>query len=382
MTAPTLPPVSDLLLPWYRAHRRDLPWRTEVTPYRVWISEIMLQQTRVEAVKGYFERFLSVLPTVTELASVPDETLLKLWQGLGYYSRARNLKKAAMETVVRFSGELPSDFDALLTLPGVGRYTAGAIASIAFGKREPAVDGNVLRVIARVFGDGRDITEDATRRDFERLVRDLMPEESGTYDSGNANDCGDFTQALIELGATVCVPNGRPLCDVCPLADLCTARREGRTDVLPVKKPKAKRRIEDRTVLLVTYEDRLALTRRPETGLLAGLYEPLSFEGHADPPAVRARLTDLGFDPSAVGEITPVGEAKHIFTHVEWHMKGYRVELRSPEHRAEAVFPTLAEVAADYAVPSAFRYFMECATAWSGSDPAPNADPDRHPKED
>ena len=355
--------LSELLLPWYRANCRALPWRQDVTPYRVWISEIMLQQTRVEAVKGYFERFIAVLPSLPELAAVPDETLLKLWQGLGYYSRARNLKRAAVEAVSRFSGELPDDFDALLTLPGIGRYTAGAIASIAFGRRTPAVDGNVLRVYARLTGDERDISEESTKAAFAEAIRSEMPEESGRY--GNPvtgrNDCGDFTQGLIELGATVCVPNGVPLCDGCPLREICVARREGSTELLPVKRKKAARRIEERTVLLLTYGDRLGLVRRPDTGLLAGLFEPLSIEGRVDADTVRAHLASIGFDPDTVGEITPVGAAKHIFTHVEWHMTGYRVALRSTEHHAEVILPTLSEIAESYAVPSAFRYFLRIA---------------------
>ena len=349
---------SDTLLAWYRENKRDLPWRCEVTPYRTWISEIMLQQTRVEAVKGYFERFLAVLPTVEALASVPDELLMKLWQGLGYYSRARNLKRAALEIVGKHGGALPSELPALLALPGIGRYTAGAIASIAFGKRTPAVDGNVLRVYARVFGDERDIADPRTRAAYEAAVEALMPPESGTYADGQ-NDCGDFTQGLIELGATVCVPNGRPSCHLCPFASLCASHRDGMWESLPVKSRKAERRIEKRTVVILTDGERFGLTKRPETGLLAGLYEPINLEGELSADEIRERLCALGIDGDAIRSVTPIGDAKHIFTHVEWQMTGYEVRVGHLMHRAEIVFRTLREIDADYAVPSAYRFFVK-----------------------
>lgn len=352
----------DRLLPWYRENQRDLPWRRLVTPYRTWISEIMLQQTRVEAVKGYFERFIKELPTVYELAAVPDEVLMKLWQGLGYYSRARNLKRAAEIIVSQYGGRLPEDADELIKLPGIGSYTAGAIASIAFGKRAPAVDGNVLRVYARVFGDGRDIADPATKRAFEGEVLSLMPEEGA---GGSDNDCGDFTQGLIELGATVCLPNGAPLCDRCPFSDVCVARREGRTDALPVRTKKAARRTEERTVLLVRSGGRYALVRRPETGLLASLYEFVNLEGRFSEGEARAWLSSRGFP---VREIRPIGEAKHIFTHIEWHMTGYLAEVEIDAPTLDAVFATPEEIQKDYAVPSAFRYFLKFIAGAEGSD--------------
>lgn len=355
--------VSSLLLSWYRENRRILPWREEVSPYRVWISEIMLQQTRVEAVKGYFERFLTALPTVYELAAVPDETLMKLWQGLGYYSRARNLKKAAMEIVSRFGGVIPDDFDQLLSLPGIGRYTAAAISSIAFGHRHAAVDGNVLRVYARVFGDGRDIAEEETKRAFAEEILRLMPEESGCYGNGEngRNDCGDFTQGMIELGATVCLPNGKPLCASCPLSAYCTALRENTWDMLPVKKKKAARRIEMRTLLFLSdmEKTRIGLMRRPERGLLAGLFEPINLEGSLDVSEIAERLAAYGIPAHSVREILPLGEGKHIFTHVEWHMTGYLVRMSELPLGAEMVFPTRSEIAREYAIPSAFRCYMK-----------------------
>ena len=349
---------APLLLSWYRENKRILPWRTEVSPYRTWISEIMLQQTRVEAVKGYFERFLAVLPGVYELAAVPDEVLMKLWQGLGYYTRARNLKRAAQEIVARFSGQLPDDTDLLLSLPGIGRYTAAAIASIAYGRRAAAVDGNVLRVYARVFGDGRDIADPATKTAYEAALLTLMPQESGTYAEGQ-NDCGDFTQGMIELGATVCVPNGKPNCPACPLRSLCEANRTGAQSLLPVKRKKASRKIEDRTVLLLTDGTRYAICKRPENGLLAGLYEPLNLAGRLTPSAVITALTALGIPASAVRAVEPIGEAKHIFTHIEWHMTGYRVLVHGTAFDAPMMFRTPEEIRENDAIPSAFRAFMK-----------------------
>ena len=349
---------APLLLSWYRENKRILPWRSEVSPYRTWISEIMLQQTRVEAVKGYFERFLAVLPGVYELAAVPDEVLMKLWQGLGYYTRARNLKRAAQEIVTRFGGRLPDDTESLLTLPGIGRYTAAAIASIAYGKRAAAVDGKVLRVYARVFGDRRDIADPATKTAYEAALLTRMPAESGTYASGQ-NDCGDFTQGMIELGATVCVPNGKPNCAACPLYALCEANRTGEQSLLPVKSKKAARRIEDHTILLLTDGKRYAISKRPENGLLAGLYEPLNLLGRLTPDAVTNALAELGVPVSAVSAIEPIGEAKHIFTHIEWHMTGYRVLLAKTDLDAELMFRTPEEIRENDAIPSAFRAFMK-----------------------
>lgn len=339
---------SVALLDWYRANRRALPWREEITPYRVWISEIMLQQTRVEAVKDYYRRFLDALPTVYDLAAVPDELLMKLWQGLGYYSRARNLKRAAIEIVSRFGGELPCQSDELLTLPGIGRYTAAAIASIAFGERIAAVDGNVLRVYARFTGDESDILEDATKRKFEAAITADMP-----YSRKN---CGDFTQAMIELGATVCSPKGEPRCDACPLREACVARREGRTAELPVKRKKAERRIEERTVLLLRDGDRFGLVKRPDEGLLASLYEPINLLGRLSIEDVCAWLNEKGIRFDAISDI---GDAIHIFTHIEWHMHGYLVDISEIPSGTEIMMATVHEVECEYAVPSAYRYFLK-----------------------
>ena len=244
--------LSGSLLHWYDYNKRILPWRENKDPYRIWISEIMLQQTRVEAVKPYFDRFMEALPTVYDLAKVDDDRLMKLWEGLGYYNRARNLKAAAQTIVEEYGGQLPADYDKLLSLKGIGMYTAGAIGSIAFELQVPAVDGNVLRVLARLWGDDSDILKDKTKKAMGRRVMEFMPEDRP----------GDFNQALIELGATVCVPNGQPLCDQCPWDTVCKAYKEDLIDQLPVKTPKKARRIEHKTVFLLECGQQISIHKR------------------------------------------------------------------------------------------------------------------------
>ena len=335
-----------LLLDWYRQNRRDLPWREDRDPYRVLVSEIMLQQTRAETVKPYFRRFLAVLPTVADLARADEPTLLKLWEGLGYYSRVRNLQKAARAVVDCHGGVIPADFEALLKLPGVGRYTAGAVASIAFDIPVPAVDGNVLRVMARLTGDDTDILSPAAKKNAEAALAPCVPSPGA----------GDFTQSLIELGALVCVP-GEPKCGDCPLHLLCAAHREGKESVLPVRLARTKRRVEERTVLVLRWRDgegmvRVALRKRPAEGLLGGLYEFPCLEGHATEEEVAAHLTGSGL---SVGRIQKLSVAKHLFSHIEWRMVGYGVELTEPPAGAgDRFFVPIAELDERYAIPSAY----------------------------
>lgn len=339
------PAIVQPLLDWYRANARDLPWRHNVTPYRVWISEIMLQQTRVETVKGYFSRFLAALPDIPALAAVPEQALLKLWEGLGYYSRARNLQKAAQCVVAQYGGELPASYEALLQLPGIGSYTAGAIASIAFGLPVPAVDGNVLRVLTRVAADRSDIADPRTKKAVEAALRPLMP--------GAAS--GSLNQAFMELGATVCVPNAQPCCLECPLVALCEGHLQGIAETLPFKKPKPPRRVEARTIFVLEQEGRLALRRRPPKGLLASLWELPGAEGHLDDAGVVAAVRALGFEPVRLYPLPPV---KHIFTHVEWRMNGWRVQL-APGKSGALTWATRAELQDKYPLPSAFRPFLQ-----------------------
>ncbi len=343
------PEAVQALLLWYQQNKRDLPWRHTSDPYRIWISEIMLQQTRVEAVKPYYARFLETCPDVRALAELPEEKLMKLWEGLGYYSRARNLQKAARVVVEDHGGVMPKTYEELLKLPGIGEYTAGAIASIAYGLRVPAVDGNVLRVLARVSATEADITLPETKNEFREKLARVVPVEAG-----------DFTQSLIELGATVCAPNREPMCDVCPLSGCCVAYREGKTQQIPVRSPKKPRRVEERTVFLIRDGDRTALRKRPRKGLLSGLYELPNIEGHLNEDEALQYMRSLGFEPLRIRKIE---SAKHIFTHIEWHMIAYDV-LITPEFdglhgQSGMLLVPNEELHQSYAIPSAFGAYVQ-----------------------
>lgn len=333
--------LPQRLLAWYDATARVLPWRDNTHPYRVWVSEIMLQQTRVEAVIPYYQRFMEQLPTVQALAEAPEEKLLKLWEGLGYYNRVRNLQKGAWQVMEVHGGEIPGDYKALLALPGVGAYTAGAIGSISFGLRVPAVDGNVLRVIARVLASREDVTKATVKQEVEQAVTAILPAR-----------VGDFNQSLMELGAMICLPNGEPKCGDCPLASLCQARALGIQQTLPVKTPKKPRRVELHTVFLLTCKGKLALWKRPDTGLLSGMWELPSAPGHLGEE--EARLFLKSHD---VGEasLEPLPQAKHIFTHVEWHMTGYGCQVVG--EAPEFTWVTREALEEVHALPSAFKGF-------------------------
>ena len=331
-----LPRIAD----WYSLSRRVLPWREEPTSYRIWISEIMLQQTRIEAVIPYYRRFLEELPDVSALAAVDDERLMKLWEGLGYYSRARNLKKAAELVMRDWGGELPRRAAELRTLPGIGDYTAGAIASIACGEPEPAVDGNVLRVLSRLLESGEDVLSPAVKKAMTALLRQHYP-------AGEA--AALVTEGLMELGETLCLPNGAPKCRLCPLRTLCRAGQAGTAERYPVKSPPRPRRIEERTVLLLRCGERWAIRQREKKGLLAGLWEFPNELGRPDEAALRARF------PGALS-VSPCGEAKHIFTHVEWHMRGWRIELK--EELPGLVWESAAAIRARYSVPTALKAYL------------------------
>ena len=339
------------LLAWYETHARVLPWREQPEPYRVWISEIMLQQTRVEAVKPYFARFMEALPTVRDLAEVPEENLLKLWEGLGYYNRARNLQKAARVIQEQYGGVIPSSYEELLKLPGIGSYTAGAIASIAYGIPVPAVDGNVLRVISRVLASSEDILKQSVKKQMEESLKAVMP----------ADRASAYNQGLIEIGAIICVPNGQPKCGECPLASICLGRKQGLLDSIPYKTPKKPRKIENRTILLIESDGAYMIRKRPEQGLLASLYEVPSLDGHLETEEVRKELEQSEPFAGLVSHITaiePLMAAKHIFSHVEWHMVGYRIRLDGvrPDQWLMAEVEDLKET---YPIPNAFYAYSK-----------------------
>ena len=336
-------PISRLpqrLLPWYQSNHRDLPWRQDRDPYHVWVSEIMLQQTRVEAVKGYYARFLTRLPTISHLAEIPEPELLKLWEGLGYYTRARNLKKAAGVIMSEYGGRFPRDYAAIRSLPGIGDYTAGAISSICFDEKTPAVDGNVLRVVSRICDDHRCMDEPKVKRAITAGLAEIYPEDAGT-----------FTQSLMELGAIICLPNGAPLCAGCPMEDLCLARQRNTVSELPVRKPKKPRRQEDMTVFLLSCGDKIALERRPDSGLLAGLYQFPHLPGHLSSEEIIQAAEQWGLQPEYLEKIV---SRTHIFTHIQWNMLGARLHcaVEAPQ------FLWVDRSAQNHALPTAFRQFL------------------------
>lgn len=340
--------IVQPLISWYRQNKRILPWRDQKNAYYTWVSEIMLQQTRVEAVKPYFLRFIGELPDVKALAECPEEKLMKLWEGLGYYNRVRNMQTAAQNVVSEYSGILPASYEELLALKGIGSYTAGAIASIAYDIPVPAVDGNVLRVFSRITEDRQDIMKQSVRRQVEEKLLGIMPKEAP----------GDFNQALMELGAVVCVPNGPARCTECPVAAFCRAYHHGIVDELPVKAPKKKRTIENRTVLVIQDGERTAIHKRPQEGLLAGLYELPNVEGHLSMDEVLQKVKEMNLEPL---HIEPLPEAKHIFSHIEWRMTGYRIRVSSLEERKESsfIFTEKKQSEKQYAIPSAFRAYIK-----------------------
>ena len=340
------------LLEWFEVFARTMPWRSNPEPYWVWVSEIMLQQTRVEAVRAYFDRFIAALPNIESLANIEDEKLMKLWEGLGYYSRARNLKKAAIVCVEQYHGELPRTYEELLKLPGIGSYTAGAIASIAYEQEVPAVDGNVLRVISRLLAWEEDITKQSVKRKMEAALLELMKRVHPNPRT--------FTAALMELGALVCIPNGAPCCMECPWKSICLARIQKKVERIPVKKKKIVRKIEERTVFLIQDGDLTAIKKRPSTGLLAGLYELPNIEGFYSEQEVKRIWEEKLKLPLTVERLK---DGKHIFSHIEWHMQAYRVIIPKileqnkllREQEGELFFVTQEELNTNYALPNAFK---------------------------
>lgn len=335
--------LPSVLLPWYHAHRRDLPWRHTRDPYRIWLSEIMLQQTRVEAVKGYYARFLEALPDVASLAGCEDGALMKLWEGLGYYSRARNLKKAAQRIMEQHRGVFPNDYDSVLKLPGIGEYTAGAICSIAFDLPTPAVDGNVLRLFARLTDDASPIDAPAVKQSVRKALAEIYPQKSG-----------DFTQALIELGATVCGPNQKPQCSRCPCQAFCLGYARGTADALPVKSPKRAKRLEKKTVFILRCGDRFALEQRPPKGLLASMWQFPNVAGQISTDDALRQAERWGLRPM---EVRREIYRRHIFTHIIWDMKGIYLDV-SQAGGAFRWMPS-AQVNSEAALPTAFRLFWE-----------------------
>ena len=340
--------IAKPLVEWYRNSKRSLPWREDITAYKVWVSEIMLQQTRVEAVKPFYERFLKAFPTVEALAAADEDLLLKMWEGLGYYNRVRNMQKAAVQVMEEYGGEFPGEYEQIRGLAGIGDYTAGAISSFAFGIAKPAVDGNVLRVYSRLTASYEDIMKPNVKERAAQEIEEWIPE----------GEASDFNQGLIELGATVCVPNGAPKCENCPLKTLCRAYEYEIQLELPVKTKTKERRIEKKTIFLFQDGESVAIRKRDRKGLLAGLYEFPNQEGHLTEEEALSYAKQSGLQPL---HIKPLDEGKHIFSHVEWHMIGYRIRVDELEKTTDTslIFIHPEEIEKQYPIPAAFETYTK-----------------------
>lgn len=335
--------LPQVLLAWFSENRRDLPWRKDKEPYHIWLSEIMLQQTRVEAVKGYYDRFLQALPDIKSLACADDELLHKLWEGLGYYSRVRNLKKAAIVIYQEYGGVFPKDYESVRKLPGIGDYTAGAICSIAYDDKTPAVDGNVLRVFSRLTNDATPIDTPVMKRKTAQALQAIYPDQAG-----------DFTQALMELGATVCGPNRKPDCENCPCNTFCLAYAKKTAENLPVKQPKKDRKQVDMTVFILSCDGQYALEKRNNTGLLADLWQFPNIEGFL---TVDEAVEFLKEKHIYVKDILRQVERKHIFTHIQWNMRGFYMAVSNLSDNY--IWFTPEKIESDAALPTAFRHFLD-----------------------
>ena len=339
-------PLSEIVVPlldWYGETARVLPFRQTRDPYAIWVSEIMLQQTRVSAVIPYYLRFTQELPDIESLADAPEEKVLKLWEGLGYYSRVRNMQKAAKIIIKEYGGVFPRAYEQVRALPGIGDYTAGAICSIAFSLPTPAVDGNVIRVVSRLTADSREAKDPACRREIETDLKTIYPE----------GRCGDFTQSLMELGALICLPSGVPLCQRCPVSDLCAAHAAGEELLYPKKAGKPEKKREEKTVFLIVSGNTLALRRRPSEGLLSSLWELPNADGKLDLEQARDFLLSLGVSTQ---EIRPLPEKRHAFTHIVWEMRPYLVTCDEPQ--GGFLYADGAALSEKYSLPNAFRKLL------------------------
>lgn len=342
--SPPATTFADQMLCWYDEHRRILPWRENPLPYHVWLSEIMLQQTQVQTVIPYFTRFIAALPTISDLAEVELTQLHKLWEGLGYYSRADRLREAAQLLVANNNGLLPETYNELIKLPGIGPYTAGAIASIAFGERVCAVDGNVLRILSRITAYDGPINVASTAKPLKELAQSLVP----------GHRPGDFNQSLMDLGANVCSANGTPHCERCPVKEHCKAQQQELTWLLPVKKAKKPRSIENHTIVIITSGSQVWIHQRPAKQLLAGLWEFLDLPEQLSQEEVLNHTKTRGLSPVSVSDF---GCAKHLFTHKEWHMHGWHITLDTPQPIDDGIWVDVSALSSTYAMAGALSSY-------------------------
>jgi A/G-specific adenine glycosylase len=337
--------LEDDLLAWYTKNRRHMPWREDPLPYHVYLSEIMLQQTQVDTVRAYYLRFLKRFPTLTDLAQASEEEVLKLWEGLGYYSRGRNLLKAAQAIQASYGGEVPSGKAALLALPGIGEYTSRAIRAIAFHQKEIAVDGNLVRVYARLEED-KETRPDVLKERCETYFRKAL----------NKQDPSAFNQALMDLGEMVCLPKALPLCASCPLRKYCQSAQDGTMLDFPTPKKSKEKRREEWTVLLLETEEEVALYKRPEEGLLASLYAFPMLEGSLNQKAVQTYLQDQSLVSQT---LIPLESYEHVFSHLVWEMRGYHVILAEKPAKSPWIWVKKKDLKKGYPLPSAFTPFKK-----------------------
>ncbi len=337
---------ESALLRWHDENARDLPWCGEQDPYRIWISEIMLQQTRTETVEGYYRAFLSAFPDVFALAAADEEQVFKRWEGLGYYSRARNLHKAAKIIAQELEGRLPDTYEGLIRLPGIGDYTAGAIASMAFHRREMAMDGNAIRVLSRVTLEERCVGETAVKRALKEAGAALMTDARP----------GDFNQAMMGLGNMICIPV-HPRCERCPVREFCRAEKAGVQASLPKLPPKPEKKDIPVGVALVFSEGKALIVKRPDEGLLAGLWAFPAFEGARSEKDVREALSEMGVE---TGRGVKLEDSRHIFTHRVWKMKGWRFEAKRMDMK-ENMRLVDGSGLDEAALPTALRVYRQAA---------------------
>lgn len=333
------------VLTWYRENKRQLPWRKDRDPYHVWISEIMLQQTRIEAVIGYYDRFMQEIPTIFALAEIEDEKLLKLWEGLGYYNRARNLKKTAQIIVEKYKGNFPTTYLDLLTLPGIGEYTASAISSICFQEKKATVDGNVLRVYMRYYNKSDNISEEKVRKSVKEELEKILPKNSG-----------DFNEGMMELGEVICIPNGIPLCKKCPIKQECLARKNNSYLNLPVKNKKKEQKKLYYTVLLFNYREKIAISKRINQSLLNNLWSFPNLEGNYSLSDIKNYLENKDIKYKNIEEAPSY---THTFTHQKWEMKSYKIELENKWEEENIIFKDIETIKEEYAIPTAFQPFLK-----------------------
>ncbi len=335
--------ITRKLLTWYEENKRDLPWRHTKNPYYIWVSEIMLQQTQVETVKVYYQRFIKTLPKLEDLATIHQDELLKLWEGLGYYSRVRNMQKTAQILTKAHQKTLPNTKEALIKLPGIGEYTAGAILSIAFDKTSIAIDGNVYRILGRIYRIKEPINKRITYKKYEEKMTSLLP----------STNSSEFTQSFMDLGSLICTPKN-PKCESCPLNKECEAKKYQEQELYPIKEKKLSKTVEERSVFLLIYKGKIAIQKREEKGLLASLYE---FPNTLKNPSLIEIENDLIEKNISFKTVIAIGEAKHIFSHKIWFMKGFCIELTHPLKKF--LWVTKEELKLNYPIPSAFDYFYD-----------------------